>query len=35
MINRYIPYGYYIEDARIKIDESEATVIQDSLPHRF
>ena len=29
MINRYIPYGYYIEDARIKIDESEATVIQD------
>ena len=29
MINRYIPYGYYIEDARIKIDESEATVIRD------
>lgn len=29
MINRYIPYGYYIEGAKIKINEAEATVIRN------
>lgn len=28
MINRYIPYGYYIQDAQIKVNETEASVIQ-------
>ena len=28
MINRYIPYGYYVQDAQIRINESEASVIR-------
>ena len=28
IINRYIPYGYYVQDAQIKINESEASVIR-------
>ena len=34
MINRYIPYGYYVQDAAIKINETEADVIR-SLFRRY
>ena len=29
MINRYIPFGYYIADAQIKVNETEAKVVRD------
>ena len=34
MINRYIPYGYYIENAQIKVNEVEADVIREMF-HRY
>ncbi len=29
MINRYIPYGYYVQDAKIMVNEAEANVIRN------
>ena len=34
MINRYIPYGYYIENAQIRVNEAEADVIREMF-HKY
>ena len=34
MINRYIPYGYYIENAQIKVNEVEADIIREMF-HKY